>query len=165
MCKERRIVETGKEKFKLVNILKKQIVKGERRIMVNKVMLIGRLGNDPEVRHTQDGTPVAAFNLATDEQWKDKSGKKVQKTEWHRIVTWRKLAEICGEYLSKGKMVFIDGKLQTRSWEDKDGNKRQTTEIIAQNMKMLGGSSSNGGQSSKSESGNVPNMPDDDIPF
>ena len=133
--------------------------------MVNKIMLIGRLGNDPEVRYTQDSTPVATFNLATDEQWKNKNGEKVQKTEWHRIVAWRKLAEICGEYLSKGKMVFIDGKLQTRSWEDKDGNKRQTTEIIAQGMRMLGGSSSNGGQTSKAEPGNVTDMPDDDIPF
>ncbi|MBN2251637.1 MAG: single-stranded DNA-binding protein [Candidatus Altiarchaeota archaeon] len=133
--------------------------------MLNRVMLIGRLGNDPEVRHTQDGVPVATFNLATDEQWKDKKGGKVQKTEWHRIVAWRKLGEICGEYLAKGKSVFIEGKIQSRSWEDDDGNKRQVTEIIAQGMRILGGSPGNGGQNAKPEPSNGPFMPDDDIPF
>jgi len=107
--------------------------------MVNKAILIGRLGADPEVRYTQDGTPVATFNLATDEQWKDKDGNKIQKTEWHRIVAWRKLGETCGEYLTKGKLVYIEGKIQTRQWEDKDGGKRYTTEVVATNMKMLGG--------------------------
>ena len=105
--------------------------------MVNKAILIGRLGSDPVVRYTPDGTMVANFNLATDEQWKDKNGERVQKTEWHRIVTFRKLAEICNSYLSKGKLVFIEGRIQTRAWEDKDGNKRSTTEIIASNMQML----------------------------
>lgn len=105
--------------------------------MVNKAILIGRLGKDPEVRYTPDGTMVTNFNLATDEQWKDKNGEKVQKTEWHRIVTFGKLAEICGNYLVKGKLVFIEGRIQTRSWEDKDGVKRFTTEIVASDMKML----------------------------
>jgi single-strand DNA-binding protein len=105
--------------------------------MVNKAILIGRLGKDPEVRYTPDGTMVTNFNLATDEQWKDKNGEKVQKTEWHRIVTFGKLAEICGNYLVKGKLVFIEGRIQTRAWEDKDGVKRYTTEIVASDMKML----------------------------
>jgi len=105
--------------------------------MINKAILIGRLGKDPEVRYTPDGTMVTNFNLATDEQWKDKNGEKVQKTEWHRIVTFGKLAEICGNYLVKGKLVFIEGRIQTRSWEDKDGVKRFTTEIVASDMKML----------------------------
>ena len=105
--------------------------------MVNKALLIGRLGADPEVRYTPDGTMVTNFRLATDLQWKDKNGEKLQKTEWHRIVTYGKLAEICSNYLSKGKLIFIEGRIQTRSWEDKDGVKRSTTEIIATNMQML----------------------------
>ncbi|MEN6487814.1 MAG: single-stranded DNA-binding protein, partial [Smithella sp.] len=105
--------------------------------MVNKVILIGRLGKDPEVRYTPDGAMVTNFTLATDESYKDKNGEKVQKTEWHRIVTYRKLAEICGNYLVKGKLIYIEGKIQTRSWEDKEGVKRQTTEIVANDMKML----------------------------
>lgn len=105
--------------------------------MVNKALLIGRLGADPEVRYTPDGTMVTNFRLATDHQWKDKNGEKLQKTEWHRIVTFGKLAEICSNYLSKGKLIFIEGRIQTRSWEDKDGVKRSTTEIIAGNMQML----------------------------
>ncbi len=105
--------------------------------MVNKAILIGRLGADPEVRYTPDGTMVTNFRLATDLQWKDKNGEKLQRTEWHRIVTFGKLAEICSNYLSKGKLVFIEGRIQTRSWEDKEGVKRSTTEIIAGNMQML----------------------------
>lgn len=105
--------------------------------MVNKVILVGRLGKDPEVRYTPDGTMVTNFTMATDESYKDKNGEKVQKTEWHRIVTYRKLAEICGNYLTKGKLVYIEGKIQTRTWEDKEGTKRNTTEIIANNMQML----------------------------
>ena len=105
--------------------------------MINKVILVGRLGKDPEVRVTPDGTMVTNFNLATDEQWKDKNGEKVQKTEWHKIVTFGKLADICGQYLVKGKLVYIEGRIQTRSWEDKEGAKRQTTEIVANDMKML----------------------------
>jgi len=105
--------------------------------MVNKALLIGRLGADPEVRYTPDGMMVTNFRLATDLQWKDKNGEKLQKTEWHRIVAYGKLAEICSNYLSKGKLIFIEGRIQTRSWEDKDGVKRSTTEIIAANMQML----------------------------
>lgn len=105
--------------------------------MVNKVILVGRLGADPEVRYTPDGTMVTNFRMATDESRKDKSGEKIQKTEWHRIVTFGKLAEICGNYLSKGRLIYLEGRLQTRSWEDKDGIKRSTTEIVATNMMML----------------------------
>jgi single-strand DNA-binding protein len=106
---------------------------------VNKVILIGRLGADPEVRYTSNGTPVTTFRIATTETWTNKDGVREERTEWHRIVAWRKLGEICGEYLSKGKQVYIEGRLQTREWEDRDGIKRRTTEIIAQNMQMLGG--------------------------
>lgn len=105
--------------------------------MVNKALLIGRLGADPEVRYTPDGLMVTNFRLATDLQWKDKNGEKLQKTEWHRIVAYGKLAEICSNYLSKGKLIFVEGRIQTRSWEDKDGVKRSTTEIVASNMQML----------------------------
>jgi single-strand DNA-binding protein len=90
---------------------------------VNKVILLGRLGKDPEVKYTQDGTAVARFSIATDDTWKDQSGEKQQRTEWHNVVAWRKLAEICGQYLTKGKQVYIEGKLQDRSWE-KDGAKQ-----------------------------------------
>ena len=105
--------------------------------MINKAILVGRLGKDPEVKYMPDGTMVTTFRMATDMQWKDKNGEKVQKTEWHQIVTYRKLAEICGNYLIKGKLVFIEGRIQTRSWDDKDGVKHYTTEIIANDMKML----------------------------
>lgn len=105
---------------------------------VNKVFLIGHLGRDPEVKFTKGGTAVCNFSIATSETWKGKDGNKEEKTEWHKIVTWGKLAEICGEYLSKGKQVYIEGRLETREWDDKDGNKRQTTEIVASQMTMLG---------------------------
>ncbi len=105
--------------------------------MYNKATLIGRLGKDPESRYTPDGLMVTSFSLATDEQWKDKNGEKVQKTEWHRIIAFGKLAEICANYLVKGKLIFIEGKIQTRAWEDKEGVKRNTTEIVASNMQML----------------------------
>lgn len=105
--------------------------------MVNKVILVGRLGADPEVRYTQDGMVVTNFRLATDEQWTDKNGEKAQKTEWHRIVTFGKLAEICGNYLSKGSLIYLEGRIQTRSWEDRDGVKQYTTEIVASNMQRL----------------------------
>jgi single-strand DNA-binding protein len=136
--------------------------------MVNKAILIGRLGKDPEVRYTPDGTMVTNFNLATDEQWKDKNGEKVQKTEWHRIVTFGKLAEICGNYLVKGKMVFIEGKIQTRAWDDKDGVKRYTTEIVANNMQMLDSKGQNKAEDSHPESApasSAHNAPPDDVPF
>jgi len=136
--------------------------------MVNRVILVGRLGADPEVRYTQDGTMVTTFRMATDEQWKDKSGNREQRTEWHRVVTYRKLAEICGEYLAKGSLVFIEGRIQTRSWTDKEGNKRFSTEIIAQNMKMLdrkGKEGKEGAEQQPEFNGAEPHAPDDDVPF
>lgn len=137
--------------------------------MVNKVILIGRLGADPEVRYTQEGAMVTNFRLATDEQWRDKSGERVQRTEWHRIVTFGKLAEICGNYLAKGRLVYIEGRVQTRSWDDRDGNKRYTTEIVAQNMQMLERKEQGSDQvrepdnSVSSYEGS--STPEDDVPF
>jgi single-strand DNA-binding protein len=98
---------------------------------LNKVILIGRLGRDPEMRYTPSGQPVANFSIATDESYKDKQGQKVEKSEWHRIVVWGKQAEFCGNYLSKGRLVYIEGKLETRKWTDKDGAEKYTTEIKA----------------------------------
>lgn len=107
---------------------------------VNKVILIGHLGKDPEMRYTAAGSPIANFSLATSESWKDKqSGEKTDKTEWHNIVMFDKVAEIAGQYLRKGSLVYLEGKLQTRKWQDKDGNDRYTTEIVASQMTMLGG--------------------------
>lgn len=106
---------------------------------VNKVLLLGRLGADPEVRYTPSGAAVANFNLATNESWTDKEGQKQERTEWHRIVVWGKLGELCGQYLTKGRQAFVEGRIQTRDWTDKEGNKRYTTEIIAQNVQFLGG--------------------------
>ena len=106
---------------------------------VNKVILIGNLGRDPEIRYTTGGQAVANFTLATTERYTNKAGERQEDTEWHRIVTWGRLAEICGEYLTKGRMVYIEGTIRTRSWEDKEGNTRYTTEIVARNMQMLGG--------------------------
>jgi single-strand DNA-binding protein len=140
--------------------------------MINKAILVGRLGKDPEIRYTPDGTMVTSFSVATDEVWKDKSGEKVQKTEWHRIVTYRKLAEICGKYLVKGKLVFIEGKIQTRSWDDKEGKKHYSTEIIANNMQMLdskGAGTARGDETPAYDA--APQFPDgetmpaDDVPF
>jgi len=110
---------------------------------VNKVILVGRLGKDPEVKYTQNGVAVASFSLATDEQWKNKEGEKQQKTTWHNLVLWDKLAEIAGQYLIKGQQIYAEGKLQTRKWEDKDGNTRYTTEIVIANLVMLGSKSDN----------------------
>lgn len=106
---------------------------------VNKVMLMGRLGADPELRTISSGQAVANFNLATSENWVDRDGQKQEKTEWHRVVVWGKLAELCRQYLSKGRQVFVEGKLQTRSWEDQQGQKRYTTEIVASNIQFIGG--------------------------
>jgi len=105
---------------------------------VNKVILIGNLGADAELRYTPNGTAVANFRVATTEVWKDKDGNLQERTEWHRVVAWRKLAEVAGEWFKKGQQVYIEGRLRTRSWEDKDGNKRFTTEIYADNVQMLG---------------------------
>jgi len=104
---------------------------------LNKVLLIGRLGADPELRYTAGNIPVATFNIATSESYKDKSGTKQEKTEWHRIVAWSKLAEIAGEYLKKGRLVYIEGKIRTNEFEGRDGVKRKTIEIVASDMKML----------------------------
>ena len=136
---------------------------------VNKVILVGNLGRDPEVRYTPNGVAIANFSIATSEEWKDKdTGERQERVEWHRIVAWRRLGEICGEYLHKGSQVYIEGRLQTREWEDRDGNKRYTTEIVAQNMQMLGRPSREGRAESQEE--RYPDeepisIPDDDIPF
>src|SRR5262245_2444879 len=105
---------------------------------VNKVILVGNLGADPELRYTNSGTAVANFRIATNEQWTDKNGEKQERAEWHHIVAWGKLGEICGKYLKKGRSVYIEGRLQTRQWEDQQGAKRYTTEVVAQTMQMLG---------------------------
>lgn len=104
---------------------------------VNKVILIGNVGADPELRYTAGGTAVSNFNIATNENWTDSSGERQERTEWHRIVVWGRLAEICNQYLRKGSKVFIEGRLQTRSWETQDGQKRYTTEVVARDMQML----------------------------
>lgn len=144
---------------------------------VNKVLLIGRLGNNPEIRYTNTGTAVANFNLATSENWNDKSGQRQERTEWHRVVVWGKLAELCEKYLSKGRQCFVEGRLQTRSWDDKDGNKRYTTEIVASTIQFLGGNAqpgaSAGAGAGMSDNGPVPEMSgapessftEDEIPF
>ena len=105
---------------------------------VNKVILIGNLGRDPEVKYTQGGTAVANLNIATNEVWTDKAGQKQERTEWHRVVVWGKQAQVLSEHLSKGKQVYVEGSLQTRSWDDREGNKRYTTEIRAVRVLMLG---------------------------
>ncbi|MCD6213500.1 MAG: single-stranded DNA-binding protein [Candidatus Desulfofervidus sp.] len=105
---------------------------------INKVILIGHLGADPELRYTPNGTPVANFRVATTERWINKQGERMESTEWHRIVAWGKLGEFCGQYLNKGKQIYIEGRLRTRSWEDRDGKKQWTTEIIAQRLQLLG---------------------------
>jgi single-strand DNA-binding protein len=104
---------------------------------VNRVILIGNLGRDPELRYTAGGQPVASFSVATNERWNDREGKPQERTEWHRIVVWGKQAENCANYLQKGRTVYIEGRLQTREWEDKEGQKRQTTEVVAQTVQFL----------------------------
>jgi len=140
---------------------------------LNKVTLIGNLGRDPELRYTANGQAVANFTLATTESFSKRDGGRDEKTEWHRIVAWGKLAEICGEYLAKGRQIYVEGRIQTREWEDKDGNKRWTTEIVARNMQMLGRRSEGGtgadlpepsAPDGGSDSLNAPTS-DDDIPF
>src|ERR1043165_1995511 len=145
---------------------------------VNKVILVGNLGADPEVRYTPSGQPVANFRIATSESWMDKAGQKQERTEWHRIVAWGKLAEICGKHLSKGRQVYLEGRLQTRSWEDQQGQKKYTTEVVANTVQFLGGGQAGAGagsgmghgQSSESafpqDFGNEPAFDaSDDIPF
>ncbi len=137
---------------------------------VNKVILLGNLGADPEVRYTTSGSAVTNFRIATSEEWKDRnSGEKQSRTEWHRIVAFGRLGEICGEFLHKGKQVYIEGRLQTRSWEDKDGNTRYTTEVIAREMQMLGGQPGREPREPSGEQGGPVEepitMPEDDVPF
>src|ERR1043165_1299059 len=150
---------------------------------INKVILVGRLGRDPELKYTASGTPFCRFSMATDDSWTDKgSGERSERTEWHNIVVWDKLAEICNNYLTKGKMVYIEGSLQTREWDDKEGVKRKTTEIRANDMVMLGGGRDGGGGGgeggggfSRPPGGSSPGpsgagdggsaITDDDIPF
>ncbi|MGD8375789.1 MAG: single-stranded DNA-binding protein [Acidobacteriota bacterium] len=135
---------------------------------INKVILIGNLGRDPEVRYTQGGSAVANLNLATNEVFNDRNGQRQERTEWHRVVVWGKQAEIAKEYLSKGRQIYVEGSLQTRQWEDKDGNKRYTTEVKCQRFVMLGG---RGERSETVGGGPEPEMPQDndyndsDIPF
>ena len=144
----------------------------EEEKMINKVILIGNLGADPEIRYTQNGAPVATFRIATTERWKGQDGQMQEQTEWHQIVAWRRLAEICGEYLSKGSRVYIEGKLQTRKWQDQNGNDRYTTEIVAREMKMLSPKGTSGGEYGSSGLGyggsdSYPEPPPigDDVPF
>ena len=142
--------------------------------MINKVILIGNLGKDPEIRYTQSGAAVVNFSIATTERWKGQDGQQQEQTEWHNIVAWKRLAEICSEYLNKGSKVYIEGKLQTRKWQDKDGNDRYTTEIVARDMQMLTprGASSGGGDGYGDSSGGYNDLPQepppntgDDVPF
>lgn len=142
---------------------------------VNKVILVGNVGRDPELRYTQGGQPVASFSIATNERFKDKDGNWKDRTEWHRIVAWARLAEVCGEYLRKGSQVYVEGRIQTRDWEDKEGNKRQTTEIVIQTMQMLGRRGEGGGAMGGDDRGRGGSMGgdepmpsgggDDEIPF
>lgn len=136
---------------------------------MNRVILIGRLGKDPELKYTESGTPLCKFSVATDESWKDKSGEKQTVTTWHDIIVWQKLAEVCGKYLTKGKQVMIEGKIQKRSWEDKEtGKKLWATEIVASSMEMLGSKSDGNGSSkpaARETSASDQGITDDDIPF
>jgi len=142
---------------------------------VNKAILIGNLGRDPELRRTANGTPVVSFSIATTERWSGKNGEKQDRTEWHNIVAWNKLAELANQYLKKGRSVYIEGRITTRSWDDKDGNKKYKTEIVANQIKFLGGPAEAGtGDFASDEHGEAepagavfePNTAvEDDLPF
>ena len=159
---------------------------------VNKVILVGRLGQNPEIRYTPSGAAVANFSVATNESWMDKSGQKQERTEWHRVVVWGKLAELCNQYLAKGRQCYVEGRLQTRQWQDKDGQTKYTTEVQAQTIQFLGqqggadrGNSMGGQEMGAGPSGNMgygggassgqgrsggmgaeePSFTEDDIPF
>jgi single-strand DNA-binding protein len=121
---------------------------------VNKVILVGRLGQNPEVRYTPSGAAVANFSVATNESWTDKSGQKQERTEWHRVVVWGKLAELCNQYLSKGRQCYVEGRLQTRQWQDKDGQTKYTTEVQAQTIQFLGAGAQAGAGAGAGESSN-----------
>ena len=141
---------------------------------LNKVMLIGNLGKDPELRFTPTGRAVARFSLATSEQWTDQQGQKQERTEWHNVVVWGKQAESCGQYLSKGRQVFIEGSIRSRQYDDKEGQKRYITEVIAQRVQFLGGgrgdgagrgAAGGGAGGSGEDAPPTPTPEDDDIPF
>ncbi len=148
---------------------------------VNKVILLGNLGKDPEVRFTPSGQAVCNFSIATNESWTDKSGQKQERTEWHRIVVWGKMGELCGEYLKKGRQAFVEGRLQTREWTDKEGKKNYSTEVVANNVQFIGARDGAGGgskpQAQQNDYGSPPPSDDmgpppssgvgggDDIPF
>lgn len=142
---------------------------------VNKVILVGNLGKDPEVRFTPSGRAVAKFSIATTESWMDQESGRQERTEWHNIVVWGKQAESCGQYLAKGRQVFIEGAIRSRSYDDKEGNKRYITEIIAQRVQFLGGGGGGRGASAESSSGGSTGgsfdefgggqIPEDDVPF
>ena len=141
---------------------------------VNKVILIGNLGKDPEVRFTAGGKAVARFSVATSEQWSDTEGQRQERTEWHNIVVWGKQAESCGQYLQKGRQVYIEGRIQSRSYDDKEGNKKYITEVNAQRVQFLGGGGGRGGAPRDQQGGGAeaPSMPggggggeEEDIPF
>jgi len=140
---------------------------------VNKVILIGNLGRDPEVKYTQNGTAVANLNVATNEVWTDKAGQKQERTEWHRVVVWGKQAQVLGEHLSKGKQIYVEGSLQTRSWDDREGNKRYTTEVRAVRVLMLGRAEGGGsrveaevpGPETASDMGGPEMSNEDEVPF
>jgi len=132
---------------------------------INKVILIGRLGKDPEMRFTQSKQAVANFSIATSESWKDKGGQKQEKTEWHNIILWARLAELANEYLHKGSQVYIEGRLQTRSWDDKDGIKHYTTEIIGQNMQFLDEKKNSGDGNGAKDNRNWESKQPDNLPF
>jgi single-strand DNA-binding protein len=141
---------------------------------INKVILIGNLGADPELKYTASGTPVCTFRLATSETFKDREGNQQERTEWHRVVAWAKLGEIAAQYLSKGRQVYVEGSIRTRSWEDQSGERKYMTEIVARDIQFLGGGGGQGGgQGSGGGYGGGgggndfggPPPPDDDIPF
>lgn len=137
--------------------------------VVNKAIIIGNLGRDPEVRFTPSGRARATFSVATSERWTDQQGQKQERTEWHNVVVWGKQAETCGQYLAKGRQVFVEGRITSRSYDDKDGNKKYITEIVARDVRFLGGPGGGGGGPRDSgfaaPPGEDPGPSDDDIPF
>jgi len=156
--------------FCVINVLFINNLTFKKMSGINKVILVGNLGKDPEVRYLEQGVAVARITVATTESYKNKEGKKVETTEWHNVVLWRGLAEVTEKYLKKGSLVYIEGKLKTKSWDDKDGVKRYTTEIIADSMTMLGKKSEESGASEKpvnmeSPLPTVVDSPDDSLPF
>jgi single-strand DNA-binding protein len=152
---------------------------------VNKAILVGNLGSDPEMRYTPSGQGVCEFRVATNESWNDKNGQRQERTEWHRIIVWGKRAEVCSKYLSKGRSVYVEGRIQTRTYDDKEGNKRYITEIVAQDVQFLGGGGRDGDRATQGNEPTPPSEgdfigggsygngagsgtaggPDDDIPF